>query len=129
MKIWISILSLLGSMGTFLLIKNSQLLGVIGIRISVLICIAIFMTNLLVGKIAEIIKKTCVPDIVYYNRSFDLIKIRFFWSFGIHMTPIFLVSFYGIGVLGQLNWWQLLFVIILTSVLNFVIDTMDKTEN
>lgn len=128
MKTWIFILSVLGAIGTFLLIKNDRVFEFFGLGYTLLISFTIFIVNLLVGSIVEIFRKVCIPNTIYYNRSSDLVKARIFWSFGIHIMPIILVSFYGIFILGHLNWWQLLLVIVLGSILNFVVDTMDKTE-
>ncbi|MGL5902275.1 MAG: hypothetical protein ACRCZO_06260, partial [Cetobacterium sp.] len=69
MKAWVFILSVLGSIGTFFLLKESNLINILGFGMTLLICFSIFMVNLFVGKIAEVVRKTCAPDVIYYNRS------------------------------------------------------------
>lgn len=128
MKAWVFILSVLGSIGTFFLLKESNLINILGFGMTLLICFSIFMVNLFVGKIAEVVRKTCAPDVIYYNRSSELVKAKIYWNFGIHVVPIFLVSFYGVAVLGKFNWWQLLLVIILVSIFNFMIDTIIESK-
>lgn len=122
MGIWIFVLSLIGAVLAF--IQND--ISTTGMAIY--IAITILLINIAMGNIAEVIRRTCSPDTVYYNKTSELIKTRIFWSVGIHVGAVFLGTFFGLGILVRFNWWQILVVLILAVVIALVGGAMNQQD-
>ncbi|MGL5152147.1 MAG: hypothetical protein ACRC7N_16455 [Clostridium sp.] len=122
MGIWIFVLSLIGAVVAFIQNDTST------IGMAIYIAITILFINIAMGNIAEVIRRTCSPDTVYYNRTSELIQTKIFWSVGIHVGAVFLGTIFGLGILVRFNWWQILLVLILALVIALISGAMNQQE-
>lgn len=129
MGMWIFILSFIGAICALIETRNNGA----SIGISIYIAIIIFIINIAAGNVAEIIRKTCSPDTVYYNKASQLISARIYWSVGIHIGAVLIGTYIGIGILFSCNWWQSLIVlvvaVIITLVSRVIVESMDKNSH